>query len=299
MDDLKWFVGFLIFFIIAWVVSGGVFRNVTSPFITPPVPVGGRATDGGQAQARPKAPAKTLPPSGSFAGDLKALEEKSGASSLKGAMELSLGSYGGAALADEYVVVHLSESAPSRALLTGMTLKSEASGRTAVIGKGVYLPQQGTINPEEPIYLEPGSTAHILTGRSPIGYSFRLNTCTGYFGQFQRWTPSLPTECPLPRTEPLPPPPNTLSDVCLEFVDRMYRCRIEPNPPDTLPPECRAYIRNSFTYPRCVSGHKTDVDFYKNEWRIYLSRDNTLWKSTREVISLLDTQGKAVDTVTY
>lgn len=294
MDDLKWFIGFLIFFIVAWVIGGGTLRNATSPFIAPPVPMEGT---GGGAQTSVQRP--TVPPSGSFAGDLKVIEEQSGVSPLKGKMTLSRGSYGGTTVDEEYVVVRFSDAAGSRALLTGMSLKSEVSGRTAVIGKGVYLLQQGTINPEEPIYLEPGSTAYILTGRSPIGYSFRLNTCTGYFGQFQRFTPSLSDDCPLPRTESLPPPPNAPSDTCLEFIDGMRRCRIEPNPPNTLPPECRNYIRDSFSYPRCVTGHKSDASFYKNEWRIYLSRDNTLWKSTREVITLLDTQGKAVDTVTY
>ncbi len=285
MEDLKWFIGFLIFFIIAWFITGGISREVASPFISPPVPVGQTGT---------------IPKTGSLPKDLKAVAEKSGTSPLKGVLELSVNNYGSAVSAnEEYITLRLSDSAPSRVLLTGMTIKSEASGHSATIGKGAYLPQQGTVNPEEPVYLEPGGVVYVVTGRSPLGYSLRVNKCTGYFAQFQRFTPSLPIECPYPKTEPLPPPPNSLSDACLEYIDDMRRCRIVPNPPEELKEECQRFIRDSFTYPRCVAAHKSDSDFYKNEWHLYLSRDLPLWKSTREVIKLFDATGKAVDTVTY
>ena len=294
MEEIKWFVGFLIFFVIAWWIGGGTLREVASPYITPPVPVGG-----GSATQR-TTPTPKAPQSGSFSGDLKAVEEKSGASSLKGLLDLSVNNYGSAVSpAEEYITLQLSDSAPSRVLLSGMTLNSEASGRTATIGKGAYLPQQGTVNPEELVYLEPGGVAYVVTGRSPLGYSLRVNKCIGYFEQFQNFTPSLPVVCPLPKTEPLPPPPNSLSDACLEHINSMRRCRIEPQPPVELGEECIRFIRDSFTYPKCVAAHKSDTDFYKNEWHLYLSRDLTLWKSTREVITLRDAAGKVVDTVTY
>src|SRR3989344_3687556 len=144
MEEIKWFIGFLIFFVVAWVIGGGTLRDVTSPFIEPPVPITGTALGGKTA------PAKTVPQTGSFSGDLKAIEEKSGVSSLKDLMELSVNNYGSAVSAnEEYVTLRLSDSAPSRVLLTGMIIKSEASGRSATIGKGAYLPQQGTINAEE------------------------------------------------------------------------------------------------------------------------------------------------------
>lgn len=289
MEDLKWFVGFLIFFIIAWFITGGISRDVASPFIAPPVPVGNGGGGTGGAVSK----------TGNLPKDLKAVETKNGASSLKGVLELSVNNYGVTNPAEEYLTLRLSDSAAARVLLTGITLKSEASGRTATIGKGAYLPQQGTVNPEEPVYLEPGGVAYIVTGRSPLGHSLRVNKCTGYFEQFQNFVPQLPIECPLPKKEPLPPPPNSLPDACLEYIDNMRRCRIDPNPPEELGEVCRRFIRDSFSYPRCVAAHKSDSDFYKNEWRIYLSRDNTLWKSTREVIRLFDATGKQVDTVTY
>jgi len=290
MEDLKWFVGFLIFFVVAWFITGGVSRDVVSPFIQSPI-----QTNESRTSTRTTSPSRT----GELQTDLRVLEVQKGTSALEGALSLSRGSYSATVPVEEYVEVRLSDSAPARVLLSGMTLKSSASGRVTEIGRGAYLPQQASINAEEPIYLEPGGVAYIITGRSPTGYSFRLNTCTGYFGQSQRWTPSLPHDCPLPRTEPLPLPPNHLPDSCLEFIDSTRRCRIEPAPPDTLSPQCRNFIRESFTYPRCVSAHKSDAGFYKNEWRIYLSRDNTLWKSTREIISLIDQSGKTIDTITY
>lgn len=292
MEDLKWFVGFIIFFVVAWFISGGISRDVKTPFIASPIQTG-------ESMPVKSSGAKATEKTGELYKDLRAVEVQKGASALEGQLELSSGSYGATTVASEYVVIKLSDSAPSRVLLTGMTLKSNSSGRTAEIGKGAYLSQQATINAEEPVYLEPGTTAYIITGRSPTGYSFRLNKCTGYFAQFQRWTPSLPIQCPYPKQEPIPPAPNALPDSCLEYIDNMGRCKIVPNPPDELSPECRNFIRDSFTYPKCVANHRTDSDFYKNEWRIYLSRDLTLWKSTREVISLLDSSGKVIDTITY
>ena len=52
-------------------------------------------------------------------------------------------------------------------------------------------------------------------------------------------------------------------------------------------------------YNSCIDKHKNDENFYRGEWRVYLSRDTELWKSKREVIKLIDEKGKDIGTITY
>ena len=169
-------------------------------------------------------------------------------------------------------------------------------GLRVKLGKGSYLPYSGRINPQREIVLYPGETAYIITGRSPIGTSFKLNKCTGYFSQFQDFFPSLPKECPRPKDEPLP---KNLDDKCLDYIERLPRCEIPLNLPYGLSSECTEYITENINYQSCVASHKGDSDFYKKEWRIYLGREEELWKNKRETIILYDEKGKIVDWKSY
>ena len=46
-------------------------------------------------------------------------------------------------------------------------------------------------------------------------------------------------------------------------------------------------------------GKLVPKNFFKDDWRLYLNRDEQLWKEKREVIELRDGEGKLVDVVTY
>ena len=71
------------------------------------------------------------------------------------------------------------------------------------------------------------------------------------------------------------------------------------NLPLSISPECNIYMRENINYGSCVQKHKNDKDFYNHEWRVYLERDQQLWKDRREVIKLLDTNGKTIDAISY
>jgi len=151
-------------------------------------------------------------------------------------------------------------------------------------------------------FLSPGEKAIIVTGRSPKGVSFRLNICTGYFSQFQNFTPSLPKQCPLQRDEDYPTGPNGVTDICIDYLESIGRCETNVG---SLPlllasdPVCQEYISLNVHYGGCVNIHKNDSDFYKSEWRIFLGRGNALWKDRRETILLVDEEGKTVDSMSY
>ena len=186
---------------------------------------------------------------------------------------------------------------------------SGASRTVVKIGEAAVIPFLGQVNVETPITVGGNTIVYVVTGRSPNGTSFRLSKCTGYFEQFQDFAPSLPTQCPLPEDELFNRPgSNSYNDTCINFVEGLGRCTFNIG---ALPPligsQCQNFILNTLSYNGCISAHKNDPDFYRNEWRVYLGRDQELWKNetgsswqnAREEIRLLDENGKVVDVVSY
>ncbi len=202
--------------------------------------------------------------------------------------------------AREYVTITASHANSAPISVTGWRLENE-DRTNAAIGRGFPLPKTGVVSTEGAIMLAPGARAHISTGRSPIGASFRTNKCTGYFEQFQDFTPALDTRCPLPANElDLAPDLNTFDDACVSFVKSVGQCRIHiGNTPTVFKDACYTFLVTKLTYVGCVGNHEDDQDFYENEWRIFLGRDAELWKKERGSVRLLDENGKTVDLYPY
>lgn len=336
-EDVKWLFGLIIVFGLVWYISGG-FNNPTSkqPFIQPILDgsrveirepevinsgnesavasyptYGSYGTVSGTARIQNNVSGQTtkneiaakLESAGIQAEQIKKelanLAEKNLASPLSGKISITNISRGGSSSAGEYVTLRAKPENKDRILLTGLRLESVSSGRSVTIGKGVHMPFQNQVNVEQPIYLSPGETAYILTGRSPLGISFRLNKCTGFFSQFQSFTPSIPSRCPSPKSEPLPPPANQYNDQCIDYINSLPACQIITQPPANISPECNRYVTKEINYTKCVENHKNDANFYEPEWRVYLNYSDTLWKSKREIIHLVDKGGKIIDVVTY
>ncbi|MDO8482510.1 MAG: hypothetical protein Q7S86_01665 [bacterium] len=231
--------------------------------------------------------------------ELAILAQKNLASPLSGKISITNISRGGTTSAGEFITLRASTANKDKVLLTGLRLESISSGRSVIIGKGVQLPFQNEVNIEQPIYLSAGETVYILTGRSPLGISFRLNKCTGFFGQFQSFTPSIPSRCPAPSSEPLPPPANQYNDQCIDYINSLPICQVVLKTPSNISPECNRYVTKEISYTKCVGAHKNDNNFYEPEWRVYLNYSDALWKNNREIIHLLDKGGKIIDVVTY
>lgn len=187
--------------------------------------------------------------------------------------------------------------------VTGWMLRSTKTGRQASIGKAVLLPSSyaaTAVKGEDPIVLRPGDKAIVATAHSPIGNSFLINKCIGHFNQYQTFNPYLNQSCPALRDEPMPAAPNALNDACLNYINSWPTCGNQlRNLPERLSHECQEWIIEHATYNSCVKLHQPDTDFFSNEWRVFLNRTETLWKTQREVIQLLDADGKVVDQVSY
>ena len=202
---------------------------------------------------------------------------------------------------NEYIIIKTSNRLKNPMTITNWTLESVTSGIKVKIGEAARLPFLGAVNVDEAITLPAGSTVYVTTGRAPNGTSFRINQCTGYFEQFQDFSPSLQEECPDPEEEMLLFPSQTIgNDQCIDFIARLPSCtlRLTQIPPATGS-LCQDFILNQLSYNGCITTHQHDAGFYKNEWRVFLNRDQELWKNTHERIRLLDQNGTLVGSVTY
>jgi len=201
---------------------------------------------------------------------------------------------------EEYITLRASGNNEASINITGWQLESTITGKKRTIGKASYLPNSGGVNAETALLLAPGDRVVVATGRSPIGSSFRINKCTGYFEQFQDFEPRLSRVCPRPDDEL--EDFGTVSftdDSCYEYVDRIPRCTMVIKETPLLSPACFNFINANIHYSGCVTNHRNDADFFKSEWRVYLGRDVEQWRQKREVIRLLDRNGKIVDVYTY
>ncbi len=185
--------------------------------------------------------------------------------------------------------------------ITGWKLQSMISNTIVSIGEATKVSTSGEVNIESNIILSPKDKIHILTGHSPIGTSFQVNKCSGYFEQFQNFTPSLSKECPLAEDEFkfAESDPFRFGDECLSYIENISRCIM---PLDALPigfsDSCTLFITEKINYSSCIKNHREDEDFFKPEWRVYLKHDQEIW-GTRDIIRLLDNNGKTVDVFSY
>jgi len=203
---------------------------------------------------------------------------------------------------EEYLEIKADKKNKSSLKITGWKLKGK-TGLDVVIGKGAfYIYASAASQPQEDIYLKPGEKAVIVTGKSSLGTSFKMNKCVGYFEQFHEFTPELNTECPLLRDDE--PPANLINnDQCLDYIDRVSSCQTVISVPYKysfkLSSSCQDYVTQNANYKTCLEKHKDDSDFYLPGWRIYLDRSEELWKKKRETITLYDGKNNIIDSKSY
>lgn len=288
VKDFGWLALFLIVLGVIWFAQGGPSRLSSTinqgPFLgspeivsIPSVQEEGSFTQGGTSSDEKPATYKTL------------VEE----SRYKGRFTLSAPAAWETNPNREYIEIYAGYSASSTNI-SGWKLKGKEN-LVVPIGTGASLVYSAQVNYQGPIYLDSGSRAVIVSGKSPIGTNFRLNICTGYFNQFQEFTPYLPQECPNISADDIP---LSFPDACFDFVRTLWQCRMPLNFPIGVGNDCVNFVNERANYNGCVASHKNDKNFYKNEWRIYLGREKELWQK-RDTIILLDEEGKVIDKVSY
>lgn len=312
--DAWFFIGVFVFIFLMWVATGGPLHPLSfaGPGLSQPSPIGG-----GTYLSLPRAPLGigsgnvTLPDvSGGFGSSGSGSTGTGGGatgvytnpSPYRGLVVMNHGvsSAGAADPTSEYIQLYVPSSAGSAVDISGWQLVSQVTGNGSYIPRGTEVPTTGTINQAQDIVLTPGTRAYIISGQSPIGASFRENKCVGYYGNFQTFYPSLSNLCPVPSDELAAHYPLSYRDPsCVDYVNKLNRCQAVLTPPVNQSSDCQAFLVNYLNYNGCATAHRQDADFLGDTWRIYLGRSNSMWRPNREIVELLDRDGKVVDAFSY
>jgi len=315
-SEFGWFIYGLLGLVALWLFSGGAQREIARAgiYLKPLAPI-----DSGQAYgskyisespskkailALPDAPADVV--KNAEEGVINFFEDAKSAAKIHGisllSKTLTIDGIAGAQITPpdrEYIRIILPINAAQSEKLSGLIVKSGALDLSATIPDATVIPLQGVAYRTEPVLLRAGDRAIITTGRSPLGTSFEVNTCSGYLNQFQEYVPDLRRDCPTPITELKLVGPYGES-TCRDFVDSLPRCTTSRTaPPSTLSSACKAFIVEKLTYNSCVLRHQNDVDFLTGEWRLFLGKTEEMWKNKQEIIRLTNTKGETLDAITY
>ncbi|MBI2610616.1 hypothetical protein HYW60_01625 [Candidatus Kaiserbacteria bacterium] len=202
---------------------------------------------------------------------------------------------------EEYMELEAAWDNTAPVKISGWSLQSALTGIRAYVPRGAHPFILGSVNIQNDIYLDPGSSAILPSGASPLGTSFRENACTGYLGRLQSFTPPLERVCPAPRDELPFTPENirTYGEACFDFVQTITSCTFPADVPSNVSPACHLFLANNLSYNGCTQNHRHESDFARNTWRMYLNAGGELWRNSHDIIRLLDQQGRTVDMVSY
>jgi hypothetical protein len=315
--DAWFFIGVFIFIFLIWIATGGPLHPIsfTGPTLAQPGALGG-----GTYLSLPRAPYTigtsevTLPGASEGGGTVSGGTNPSLPTYVGGTAFGSPSVYRGKVVMNHYISgagasdpknesieIYVRQDAGVPVDLSEWTLMSEASGSGIRIPKGTEVPASGVINAAQDIILAPGDRAIVISGRSPIGASFRENKCIGYFSSFQSFSPSLPLNCPTPSGElsKYYGPDYVRDAACIDYVNKLSRCQVVLSPPTNVSGSCQSFLVKYLNYNGCVEAHKNDSDFKGEAWRIYLGLTSSMWRSQHEIVKLLDINGKTVDAFSY
>ncbi|HYD93006.1 MAG TPA: hypothetical protein VEB18_00935 [Candidatus Paceibacterota bacterium] len=276
--DLMFFVGMMLLFFLVWIAGGGPSRpiSLSGPLLTPiaiPGPGGvtyGTTTPGGSGISAGATVSITKDSTGAKSTDAKT----------------------------EYLTIYVSPVADGPISTAGWRLVSRQTGESAAFPLGAEIPRSGSVNTLTPITLQPGDQAIIVSGRSPVGVSFKENLCTGYLEERQDFKPPLAQSCPTPYQE-FQRYAEDESEKCAEYVRSIPYCATETNTSQSVGSSCRDFVDEYLNYNGCVRAHQNDSNFKGTTWRIYLGSGDDLWRSEREKIELIDASGNVLDSLSY
>ncbi|NTV22630.1 MAG: hypothetical protein HGB03_03690 [Candidatus Yonathbacteria bacterium] len=195
----------------------------------------------------------------------------------------------------EYVEIALSSSSPTSMTLTGWTITSSSLHKTFTIGNGISVLHQGISGAPENIVLEPGMHAYIISGRSPVGASFRTNICSGFLSAYQTFTPPLDMSCP--PAQALIGRNASPDTACISTIESLPRCSATPRN-TTVSASCLATIKERVSYNTCVSMFEKRPDFSGPLWYIYAGSLSSFWWSS-DILTLSDDTGQTVASLSF
>lgn len=297
MKDGLFFLGIFVLIFVLWVATGGPSRPISlaGPYLNPIQTTGTTAQPYGDPSKFSSINSTvTLGPGG-----VSATPNTSNAS---GGVTLSHDT-SGATNSDpdqEYIIINVSGGLKESVSTAGWKLASRSNGDSTAFPQGAEIPRSGRINALAAIVLHPGDQAIVTTGRSPVGLSFRENACTGYFEEHQDFHPALTQNCPTASQEFARFfEGSDNDDACISALRSIPYCGTETSSASRVSASCSTFIDDRINYNGCVDAHAKDPGFLGTTWRIFLGYRSELWARSRETITLLDAQGKVIDSLSY
>ncbi|HLP44122.1 MAG TPA: hypothetical protein VK145_02485 [Candidatus Nanoarchaeia archaeon] len=198
---------------------------------------------------------------------------------------------------NEYATLSINNEPGDFIVLSGWKLKSLVTGGEITIGGAANIPERGFPKEAPLVITDQYAKVIVSHSTSPINASFRLNLCTGYLDPEDYYAPSLPRECPA-LGDYAPSVSRNINNDCLDYIETIPRCTNprERDYPENITRSCQAYIEENATYDTCVDKYQLDPNFLIPEWRVYAKVRGILWLENRDVIQLIDSAGKVVDT---
>jgi len=317
-SDILFFLGVFAFLFVAWVATGGPQKPISfaGPFITPVTTIGDEQRGYGSFWNTAENPSNWWDWSGGDSESRNVWRAQEEIADLQRELQdarlfgppspfkdvVSL-SGNASVLAsededEEYLTITVSGSADGAINMDGWRLVSVRSRESADLPDAAAVFRSGSVNQTAPLTLNPGDRAVVVTGRSPVGVSFRENACTGYLADRQDFTPQLSRSCPSPMDDFERFYDGSASNYqyCKEKVQELGRCSTDYG---SVSGTCYQFMREHYTYNGCMTYHAADRNFWKTTWRVYLGEREDLWPARNETIKLLDAAGNTVDMISY
>jgi len=157
-----------------------------------------------------------------------------------------------------------------------------------VSSQGIFLIPRGVdyIDPnykykEEDIILPPYGKAKIIATTSPLGFSFRINKCFGYFlnlrSDLKKFVDYIPYFCKsFSKNELFNLRKQGYSIKCLDFIKRLS-CPPKPLDLEKMisDPKCMKLLENLYTYHGCYYANINSEDFITKNWIIFIPTPTT------------------------
>lgn len=200
---------------------------------------------------------------------------------------------------EEYLTIAVSGRAEAAISMAGWRLVSVRTKESVALPAAASAYRSGSVNQTAPLSLSPGERAIVVSGRSPVGVSFRENACSGYLAERQDFFPEIRSSCPALMDDFERFYNGAASDYqsCKSRVQSAGRC--ERPSASGASSACERFIREHYSYNGCMTYHAADRNFFGSTWRLYLGQRDDLWPTRNETIKLLDAAGNTVDIVTY
>ncbi len=202
---------------------------------------------------------------------------------------------------EEYVVLLVSRALQSPVNITGWRLFDYTNRVSYKIPSGVDIVDPGRVYGLGNIVVGGGDRIIVVSGRSPIGDSFRVNKCLGYRQQFKDFSPSIKEVCEDPENILLANQDVPFTDdKCFDVVEDLDECEAVVDIPSGVSRACKSFLRDELTEEGCVKRDRNNPDFLLPEWRIFLDSRKELWEDKkRNAIYLIDNNNKLVAVFTY